>query len=302
VRLTLAINNCFAVKRWPAPDEWAQIVADELGLDVVQHSLDLSDLGQDLDLQAQAISAACARAGVTIHSVFTGLIAYSANLMLAPERSERARGAAYWSGAIRFASKLGASSVGGHVGSLSRPDADDPGRRAVLWKELQEHLDQLSRLARRHDLDALLVENMACDREPCRMSELEPLLRGSDQERAAISLCLDVGHQCVPGTSGDEADPYAWLTRLGRQASVVHLQQSDAQADHHWPFTARHNERGRIEAARVLEALAASGADEDVALVLEVIPAFEADDRRVLDELRDSVEYWRQALSGRDRA
>lgn len=133
------------------------------------------------------------------------------------------------------------------------------------------------------------------------MSELELLLRGSDPERAAISLCLDVGHQCVPGTSGDEADPYVWLNRLGRQAGVVHLQQSDAQADHHWPFTAPYNERGRIEPDRVLDALAASGAGE-VALVLEVIPAFEADDRRVLDELRDSVEYWRHALDGRDRA
>jgi sugar phosphate isomerase/epimerase len=301
VRLTLAVNNCFAVKRWPAPDEWAQIVRDELRLDVVQHSLDLSDLGQDLDAQAQAVNGACARADLTIHSVFTGLIAYSTNLMLAPERSERERGVTYWSDAIRLASKLGASSVGGHVGSLSRLDADDPGRRAVLWNELREHLDALSRLARRHDLDALLVENMACDREPCRMSDFGSLLRGPDPERAAISLCLDIGHQCVPGTSGDEADPYAWLARLGRQASVVHLQQSDARADHHWPFTAHYNERGRIEAARVLDALVASGASE-VVLVLEVIPAFEADDQDVLEELRDSVSYWQQALGGLHQA
>ena len=40
----LGINTCFAVKRWPRPEEWARIAADELGLDLVQHSLDLVDL------------------------------------------------------------------------------------------------------------------------------------------------------------------------------------------------------------------------------------------------------------------
>ena len=55
MRLRLAINNCFAVKRWPLADEWAQIVAGELGLDSVQHSLDLVDLGAgESEQEAQA--------------------------------------------------------------------------------------------------------------------------------------------------------------------------------------------------------------------------------------------------------
>src|SRR5262249_35376296 len=39
----LGINTCFAVKRWPQPADWAAIARDELGLDLVQHSLDLVD-------------------------------------------------------------------------------------------------------------------------------------------------------------------------------------------------------------------------------------------------------------------
>jgi hypothetical protein len=89
--------------------------------------------------------------------------------------------------------------------------------------------------------------------------------------------------------------------RLAGHATVVHLQQSDAEGDHHWPFTAAYNERGRIRAPRVLEALRESGADE-VTLILEVIPAFEADDERVLDELQESVAYWQQAITDVDRA
>ncbi|MGZ4168542.1 MAG: sugar phosphate isomerase/epimerase family protein [Solirubrobacteraceae bacterium] len=295
MRLTLGINNCFAVKRWPRPDEWAQVVREQLELDVVQHCLDLTDLSADVDLDAQAVRDACAGAGLRLHSVFTGLVAYSANLMLAPEATERRRGFDLWSRAIRFAAGAGAVSVGGHVGSLSRRDADDADRRALLWSEVRIRLAELSGLASRQGLGALLVENMACDREPCRIPEIESLLAAADADHAAITLCLDVGHQCVSGAAGDEADPYAWLRRLGRRTTVVHLQQSDADGDHHWPFTEEYNARGRIRAEAVLDALAASGAEE-VALVLEVVPPFEADDGRVLRELRESVLYWREAL------
>ena len=40
---TLGMNTCFAVKRWPEPEEWARIVAEEFGLKSVQFSFDLMD-------------------------------------------------------------------------------------------------------------------------------------------------------------------------------------------------------------------------------------------------------------------
>jgi D-erythrulose 1-phosphate 3-epimerase len=299
MRVTLGINNCFAVKRWPLADEWAQIVAHQLGLNVVQHSLDLTDLGGDVESDTAQMLQACSVHGLRIHSVFTGLMAYSTSLMLAPDPVQRRRGEAYWADAIRFGAALGAVSVGGHIGSLSRRDADRADRRDALLGELQQRLGRLRRLAHDHGLAALLIENMACEREPSRMSDFDGLLAAATDDQAAITLCLDVGHQCVPGTSGDEADPYAWLATLGRRASVVHLQQSDAEGDHHWPFTTAYNEQGRIRAPRVLQALHESGADE-VTLILESIPAFEADDRRVLDELQESVTYWQQAITDFD--
>jgi len=298
MRVTLGINNCFAVKRWPSPDEWSAIVRDELGLEVVQHCLDLTDLSGDVDIDAEAgaIGTACADAGLRIHSVFTGLVAYSANLMLASEDAERTRGFELWSRAIMLAARLGAVSAGGHTGSLSRADADDAERRALRWSELRVRLAELSGFASQVGLRALLVENMACDREPSRIAEIESLLTHGDGGHAPVTLCLDVGHQCVPGTHGDDADPYAWLRCLGARTTVVHLQQSDAEGDHHWPFTRAHNAVGRIRADAVLDALAASGAEE-ATLMLEVVPAFEAADGVVLSELRESVLYWREALS-----
>ena len=82
---------------------------------------------------------------------------------------------------------------------------------------------------------------------------------------------------------------------MGARTRVVRLPPSDATGDHRWPFTAAYNARGRIEAEPVLEASADSGA-EDVRLILEVIPPFEADDRQVPEDLRENVGYWKDAI------
>jgi sugar phosphate isomerase/epimerase len=293
----LGINTCFAVKRWPRPEEWARIAADELGLDLVQHSLDLVDLdaGSALAAQAADVRGACAAAGLELASTFTGLVAYSTSLLLHPDTAARRRARDWYERLIEFSALAGARRAGGHVGSLSAADHDDPARRAALSAELAATLRDLATAARGAGLDGLLVENMACAREPATIADIERLLAEGDGARVPIELCLDVGHQCVPGTSGDDRDPYAWLRRLGRRAPVVHLQQSDAAGDHHWPFTREFNAQGRIDAARVLEAIEASGARE-VELILEVIPPFEQDDRQVLADLEASVAHWRDAL------
>jgi sugar phosphate isomerase/epimerase len=287
VSLALGINTCFAVKRWPRPADWAPIVARDLGLNVVQHSLDLVDLEAPPAEQAAELRDACAEHGIAVHSTFTGLAAYSWSLLLHPDAGARERAEAWFGRALEFTAQAGASMTGGHVGSLSRPDYDDPGRRAVRWADLRAALGRLNARAAGLGLSPLLFENMACEREPSTMADAEDLIA------AGARLCLDVGHQCVPGTSGEERDPYAWLRRFGAGAPVIHLQQSDADGDHHWPFTERYNALGRIDAARVLAALPGSGP----ALILESIPSFEAGDGEVLAELRESVGHWRRALA-----
>ncbi|TMG27151.1 MAG: TIM barrel protein, partial [Chloroflexi bacterium] len=165
---------------------------------------------------------------------------------------------------------------------------------------LRASLQRLAAEARDAGLSELYIENLAAAREPSTMDGIARLLTSGDASHVPIKLCLDVGHQCVPGTTGAERDPYAWLERLGSKSPVVQLQQSDAEGDHHWPFTAAANARGRIDADKVLAALDRSGAEE-VALILEVIPPFEQDDDQVLDDMVASARYWRDALARHGR-
>lgn len=295
----LGVNTCFAVKRWPRPVDWAPLVRDDLGLALVQHSLDLVDLdasAAEVAVQARDVARVCDAYGLQLHSTFTGLAAYSSNLLLHPDADARRRALRWYWRAIDFTAAAGATATGGHVGAFSVSDWRNPTRRADLLAALVDDLATLAAHAKEEGLTELYVENLAVAREPSTLAHIGEVLREGDATHVPVRLCLDVGHQCVPGTVGAERDPYEWLRRFGAAAPVVQLQQSDADADHHWPFTAKTNAVGRIHAPDVLGALGESGAT-GTALVLEVIPAFEADDDAVLAEMVESAAYWRAYLT-----
>ncbi len=301
MRARLGINNCFAVKRWPRPLDWAPVITDELGLDLVELSLDLvEDIGSPSARQraAEQTLEALSRYGLRAETTFTGLAAYSRNLLMHPDPERRRAAMEWYLSVVDLTARLGARGTGGHVGAMSVPDWSDPVRRAERWSGLREALAELSGHAREAGLDFLMVENLAASREPATIAAIETLLTDGDSTHVPVRLCVDVGHQCVPGTSGPDRDPYAWLRHFGGRVAEVQLQQSDGVADRHWPFTAERNEAGRIDPGRVLDALAESGAT-DVLLVLEVIPAFEQDDAQVLADLQSSAQQWISALTER---
>ena len=298
MRLQLGINNCFAVKRWPRAADWAPLIRDRIGLEHIQVSLDLVDLESGdaaIARQAAEVREAAAAAGLQVHSTFTGLAAYSYNLLLHPTEEGRAAARSWYQRAIAFTAAIGAGGTGGHVGAFDVPSWRDLQRRAVLWADLKASLDGLAGDARRAGQRFILVENLAAAREPSTIAQFQDLITAGDADHVPISLCLDLGHQCVPGTTGDDRDPYAWLRQLGRLAPVIQLQQSDADSDHHWPFTAARNREGRIDADRVIDALGEGGVEESL-LALEMIPPFEQDDDEVLADLVESAVYWREAL------
>jgi len=108
-------------------------------------------------------------------------------------------------------------------------------------------------------------------------------------------LTVDVGHSCChnyPHQKQDR-DPYTWLKRFASVSPVIHLQQTTAKASCHWPFTTRYNQQGIIEAEKVLEAIEASGSQQNY-LMLEIFHPLAASEEQVLGELTESVEYWRK--------
>jgi sugar phosphate isomerase/epimerase len=302
MKVNLGINTCFALKRWPRPADWASVVRNDLGLDLVELSLDLVEGIETFAGGRDAVErhrAALDANRLGAHATFTGLSAYSLDLLMHPDQGRREAALLWYRSIIDLTAALGARATGGHVGAMSVPDWSDPERRAERWDGLQRDLRVIAGYACSVGLDYLLVENLVAVREPSTMAQIEDLLTDGDADHVPWRLCLDVGHQCVPGTVGAERDPYAWLQHFGSRLVEVQLQQSDGIADHHWAFTAEHNATGLIDPAKVLDTLEASGA-ENVDLIFEIIPGFEDEDDRVITDLVASVDLWRDAIDARD--
>lgn len=299
-KVHLGINSCFAVKRWPEPEQWLAFVKKELGLDCCQFSLDLVDPLLDeaaIIPYAGAVREYAQANGILLHSTFTGLAAYSWSQLLHPNEGMRGAAMRWYERAIDFTARLGALGTGGHIGAVSVQDAASEQRRKALIQELQERLASLSLYAAQKGLQFLLFENMAVAREyGHRIEEAQALTQLHVEGGVPIVLCLDVGHPCALHTGTPSDDYLAWLAQPWPHTPVVHLQQTDRTGDHHWPFTQEYNEKGLVRAERVLQALQQWPAAADVYLFLEPIHPFEADDGSVAEDLRTSVRYWKEAM------
>ncbi len=299
-KLRLGINICFAVKRWPEAYEWAEIVGSRLDLDLAQFSFDLVDprvresVRRRKSIEAKESAAAN---GVEIHSTFTGLGAYSFNLLMHPDMGMRSDALDWYEQAVYMTRDMGAAGTGGHVASMSYADYQNETRRKYLLDSLIESLQHLSRIAADLGQRFILWEPMPVPREPpCNIEDAKSLFERVNKGAAVpINFCMDTGHQCAYTESNRDVDTYEWIREIGPMSPAMHLQQTDGTLDNHWPFTAEFNEKGIVKAEELIEAIDESGASQ-VDLLLEIIHAFEANEVKVLEDLDASVAYWKEYL------
>ncbi|MEM0153776.1 MAG: hypothetical protein QXP12_06615, partial [Ignisphaera sp.] len=86
-KIRFGLNLSWAVKRWPMPEDWSEIVA-RLDVKYVQFSFDLLDpraLSHVVEHMAGLLVDAVRKYGITVHSTFTGLGAYSFNMLSHPD-------------------------------------------------------------------------------------------------------------------------------------------------------------------------------------------------------------------------
>ena len=299
-KLVFGVNNSWAMKRFTQPESWIELAATRLEVDFVQFSLDLLD-PQNNDAVDEIVAETkdcCRRYGIKIESSFTGLAAYSSNLLLHPSSRLREDAFEWYSRAIALSAKLGAEATGGYMGAFTLKDFNDERRRELLLAELARRVVELSRIGKEHGLKTLLWESMPIPREPpSTIVEARKMLdRVNLSSMLPVRLCIDVGH-CDPNAANvRDRDPYVWLSELGSVSPYVHLQQTDGNADRHWPFTEKYNRIGIIDGRKVISALEKSAASKTY-LYLEVFPPFEQEDGQVVDDVVESVKYWKTYMS-----
>jgi hypothetical protein len=295
----LGVNNGFALKNWPEPMAWARVIAEDLKLKEVQFSFDLLDPTlpePGRSALCQEIVKAADKYGLSLRTTFTGLIIYAQNHLAHPNFWFRNQAWHWFESALEVTSMLGAEATGGHIGAMSAADFADPARLEFLRRTLIEAVRELTYLAARLGQEYFLWELMPTPREfPHTPEEALELMKEVNAEAAVpVRLCFDLGHACAYDLK-KPGNPHAWLEKLLPYTPVVHLQQTDGKADHHWPFTPEYARKGIIKPRKVVEIVKASPLKR-VDLLLELGHPLDAPDPVILQDHQRSVEAWAKWL------
>ena len=287
--MDVGVNLCFAIKRWPEPEEWARIVADELDVTSVQFTMDLIDPWwpeKERAAMAASVRGAADRHGISIHSVQIGLAGYTYNGLLHPDETARRIAQGWWRRSIDMAAELGAGAVGGPIGALSVADAASPARSAALYAEVVDRLGGLADHALGSGLEALLIEPTPTRREiPWTVDEAKTLIADTSSGAVPLRFVIDVGHALYRPLYGDEASLVPWLSELRDHIGVLHLQNHDYRADAHWGWP---DARGSYEPAGFFREVHEAGLD-DVPVFIEVFSPFEQADDEIVPLIRSSL-------------
>ena len=287
--MDVGVNLCFAIKRWPEPEEWARIAADELGVSTVQFTMDLIDPWwpeSDRAAMAARVREAAGRRGIAIHSVQIGLAGYTYNGLLHPDETARRIAEEWWRRSIDLAAELGAGAAGGPIGALSVADAASPERRKALYAEVVGRLGGLADHAKRSGLEALLVEPTPLPREiPSTIDEAKRLVADTSGGAVPLWFVIDVGHALYRPLYGEDASLVPWLTELRDHIGVLHLQNHDYRADAHWGWP---DARGSYDPAGFHREVSEAGLDH-LPVFIEVFSPFEQADDEIVPLIRSSL-------------
>jgi D-erythrulose 1-phosphate 3-epimerase len=294
----LGVNLCFAVKRMPEPRRWAAVVRDRLGLDTVQFTFDLLDPWwppRERSTLARRVVAAAREAELTIDSCFVGLAHYVPSGLLDPDPDARAIAKTWWRQAIDLTAALGASALGGPLGTMSTADAADDVTRGLRQAALAETVAELAELARAAGVGELLIEPTPIRREyPATIDDCQRLLRELSQHGVDnVGLTLDTGHMLFQPLHGADARIEDWISHLGPRVRQIHLDNTDGRGDPHWGWP---HPAGRVDVGALARCLHDTGLSH-IPVMLEVYPRFEDDSAAVEELMVSSVRHCRAQLA-----
>ena len=297
------VDNCFCLKRWPEPEAWMNIIKNKLGLDIIEFDSDFLDplfVSEEAGLKiAGEIKKSAEKNNILLHNYFTGEMTHNVNLLSHPDKRIRNDSIKWVEKAIKIASNMGVRGIGGHFDTIPSDIVNEKKKYKYYLDRLVEDFVYFSELASNENHKILMLEQMYSPGEvPYTIKQTYELLEKiNKRSKIKVSPVIDVGHSCCHNFdhSQEDIDPYIWLKEFGSIAEVVHLHQTTHTSSEHWPFTEKYNARGIIDADKVLEALELSGSNENY-LILEIFFPFYMNDKQIIDEMIETVEYWKGYL------
>ncbi len=204
-RIHLAVDNCFAGKRWTEPLEWARVIRP-IGLEYVEASADnecdplYSDPGY-LEDWISAVQTASRQTGVRVANLYSGHGTYTVLGFGSSDSRNRERILNQWLKVmVRLSSLLGAG-LGFFCHAFDELVLQNPEEYANAVESLYNQLAELAGFARESGLRTISIEQMYSPHlVPWTRAGTRDLLRTVYSRSAhPFYVTLDTGHQIGQG-------------------------------------------------------------------------------------------------------
>ena len=200
-KIYLAIDNCFASKRWTAPLEWMSVIKD-LGLYHVEASADnecdpLYSTSEYLNDWIEEIKKGTEKTGVQVANLYSGHGTYSTLGLAHPDKRIREHIRDKWLKVmIDIAGRLNAG-LGFYCHAFNQKILNDAGLYEEAKSELIRDLADLALYAANRNVKYIGVEQMYTPHQiPWTIGGATELLKGvNDISGKPFYLTIDVGHQ-----------------------------------------------------------------------------------------------------------
>jgi len=300
-KFSLGINTGFAVNRFAEHEDWIRIVGDDLGLRCAQITADVLNVdlpAKIINKKVQEINAACDKYDVKITSSFTGAFT-RVNHLAHPDEDIRNHWIEWFKKFVDLSCDLGCASMGSHFGIFTYRDNSDPERRRYRRKQNIEAWHEIAKYAEAKGLEYLTWEPMSISREQGETIPEAKKLQEDVNKDAPLpfKICLDVDHGDLSSPDPDDTNPYAWLREFATDSPLIHLKQSHKNKSGHWPFIEEHNKLGKIRPDDVISTLKDNGCHAAEFLLELSFREREPVDSTVVEVLKESVAYWRNAVT-----
>ncbi|MDO8587404.1 MAG: sugar phosphate isomerase/epimerase [Armatimonadota bacterium] len=316
VKLELGINGAFITRRWEEPENWMRLTR-ELGYRNHEFCCDVLDPFFSGDKQYQFKTAETVRRfaekyGVNITSAYTGVATHRFHGLSHSCPAVRHRMKQWIIEMMDLALAMGTDRVGGHWDAFSIEVLSDPARTDAAVRNLYATFRELAQVGKSKGMAGIYQEQMYIPSEiPWTLDQARDFLinTNKDNDGVPVLITVDVGHQAGQpyGAKGADLDYLEWVRRYAAVSETVHLQQTQPDGSHHWPFTEKYNKIGHIRIDAVIEAIRYSHEHfaesplskvmepvETNYLTLEAIPGSTKCEDVLLQELKESAQYLRR--------